>query len=196
MLIAITNIKGGVGKTTTAVALATMASRDGLATSVLDCDPQSSATLWWKNSRTEGAPLPFDVRAGNLASFPDDFSGEWVFVDCPPSGRVCDAAVESADFVIVPTTPASCDMQQTWSTVEHLQKLGKMYAVLVCKASAPRTRSLRMTVDELNDREVSCFETIVPQREDVKNYFGHAFQKPMYGYENVWEELKGALDGD
>ena len=46
MIVAVVNIKGGVGKTTTAIALATLAARAGLDTVVLDADEQSSASLW------------------------------------------------------------------------------------------------------------------------------------------------------
>ena len=46
MIISIINLKGGVGKTTTAIALATAAQRDGKDVEVYDTDPQSSASLW------------------------------------------------------------------------------------------------------------------------------------------------------
>ena len=43
-IVAVTNIKGGVGKTTTAVNLAYLAARDGQATVLWDLDPQGAAT--------------------------------------------------------------------------------------------------------------------------------------------------------
>ena len=46
MIISTINLKGGVGKTTTAIALATAAVRDGKDVELYDCDPQSSASLW------------------------------------------------------------------------------------------------------------------------------------------------------
>src|SRR5690606_29375646 len=44
-VIAVYNIKGGVGKTSTAVNLAYLAARDGYRTLLWDLDPQGSATL-------------------------------------------------------------------------------------------------------------------------------------------------------
>ncbi len=46
MIISAMNLKGGVGKTTTAMSLATAAEREGKDVEVYDCDPQSSAQLW------------------------------------------------------------------------------------------------------------------------------------------------------
>ena len=43
-VLAVHNIKGGVGKTTTAVNLAWLAARDGYGTLLWDLDPQGAAT--------------------------------------------------------------------------------------------------------------------------------------------------------
>lgn len=68
MIVAVVNIKGGVGKTTTAIALATLAARAGLDTVVLDADEQSSASLWAWNAEQDGRPLPFPVESANIAT--------------------------------------------------------------------------------------------------------------------------------
>ena len=46
MIISVINLKGGSGKTTTAMALATAAARHNRNVSVLDTDPQGDATTW------------------------------------------------------------------------------------------------------------------------------------------------------
>jgi len=58
MMIAVVNTKGGVGKTTTAVHLATLFSRQG-PTLLIDADPQASAASWAAWRRESGrSPSP------------------------------------------------------------------------------------------------------------------------------------------
>ncbi|MBI2569304.1 MAG: ParA family protein [Candidatus Schekmanbacteria bacterium] len=47
-IVAIYNVKGGVGKTTAAVNLAYLAARDGLRTLIWDLDPQAAATFYFR----------------------------------------------------------------------------------------------------------------------------------------------------
>lgn len=59
MKYAVVNTKGGVGKTTTAVHLATMLARFGK-TLLIDGDPQASAASWaaWRHDNPEHGPSP------------------------------------------------------------------------------------------------------------------------------------------
>jgi chromosome partitioning protein len=59
MIYAVVNTKGGVGKTTTAVHLATMLARSGK-TLLIDGDPQASAASWaaWRRDNPEYDPSP------------------------------------------------------------------------------------------------------------------------------------------
>lgn len=59
MIYAVVNTKGGVGKTTTAVHLATMLARDGHSL-LIDGDPQASAASWaaWRRDNPEYSPSP------------------------------------------------------------------------------------------------------------------------------------------
>lgn len=58
-IFAVVNTKGGVGKTTTAVHLATMLARQGK-TLLIDGDPQASAASWaaWRRDEDRGTPSP------------------------------------------------------------------------------------------------------------------------------------------
>jgi chromosome partitioning protein len=192
-IITITNLKGGTGKTTTAMALATAATRNGKMAKVLDADPQGSASLWAMTAAQLAESVPFDVAPANRVTIKTLHGGdEMVFIDCPPSGAVVDDALAAADYVIVPTTPSSMDMQQTWITAQTAAESGKPFAVLLTCARS-KTLSLAAVLQSIQDAGVSCFDARIPLREDVRNYFGHAFGAELYGYQDVYTELVDAL---
>ena len=131
MIISVINLKGGSGKTTTAMALATAAARHNRNVSVLDTDPQGDATTWAGDAEDAGETLPFTVDSANIGklkrlrkTMADD---ELVIIDCPPAGNVVDVACDVADFVIVPATQS-----------------GKQQAGRQRGQSHPRTRRQRL----------------------------------------------------
>ena len=70
MIYACVNTKGGVGKTTTAVHLATMLAKQGPAL-LIDGDPQGSAASWaaWRREHPQFAPSPTTTCLGGKAIF-------------------------------------------------------------------------------------------------------------------------------
>lgn len=196
MIIAVMNLKGGTGKTTTAVALATAAIRSGVTARVLDADPQGSSSLWAALASEDGEGLPFDVSPANVVTLRKVSGPDGVTViDCPPAGAVADAALEAADVVVVPTAPAAADVQQTWRTVAAVAAAGKPYAVVITQAR-PNTLSLAEAVGALEERDESFCDTVIPLREDIKNAFGSAFGPDLYGYDAVLGEVLDMMEGE
>lgn len=126
---AITNQKGGVGKTTLTVNLGAVVhdvlcgDPDHSPVLVVGCDPQRSAD-WWAN-RIED--LPFDVtstedpdeirRLGDLPQY------QHIFVDTPGSLEkegVLAAVLEVADDVLVPMTPEPLSFDPTARVIEQI----------------------------------------------------------------------------
>lgn len=192
MIVALTNLKGGAGKTTSCMMLATAAARAGYEAHVIDADPQGSSSLWADAAEEEGSPLEFDVRPGNVASvrrLPVDDEAWW-FIDLPPAGKVIDSAVSVADLVLIPTPPKPADVLQTWSTIEGLGDVP--YAVLLVMVARGR-KALDATMDAM--RDVPLIETQIPLREGISNQFCHGVGRNLFGYDHVFSEIKEALRG-
>lgn len=192
MIITIANAKGGVAKTTSAMYLAAAFTRryDGSAAIVLDADPQSSASLWRDLAEDSGETLGMvDVRAANISTLQrlqDRPSGTLTIVDAPPQGRLLEAAVEAADFVVVPISDSPLDLQQAWATMAAIPA-GKPSAVLIVRAET-KTRAYEATVEALDAQGTPRFDTVVRKRQDVKAAMGHRPAK-LHEYAQVLGEL-------
>ena len=198
MIISLLNLKGGVGKTTSCIALATAAAREGKDVVVLDADPQGSATFWADNADDNERPLPFEVNAANPATikraakkFQGD-SDKWAFIDCPPNGTILDAAQEASDFVIIPTGTGNADLVKTAETVRTMEANDKLYAVLLTRVLT-NTNGFKVAQENLENGSISFFDAAIRQKEDLKGYFGLPFGSSLYGYEDVYNEIKEAL---
>lgn len=121
VIIAIANLKGGVGKTTTAMHLAAVAERRGNTSVVLDADSERSALEW----ATTG-DLSFRVERANPDSLARqaralEADGAVVIIDGPPNSRdLLWSAASVADRVVVPISPTGLDVNRLRSTLEVL----------------------------------------------------------------------------
>jgi chromosome partitioning protein len=121
VIVALVNLKGGVGKTTSTLYFAAVAEKRGEKPIVLDADNERSALEW-----AEAGELPFDVleakkdglarQARALAN-----EGHTVIIDAPPNSReVLWAAAAVADRVVVPVAPTGVDVNRLRATLEVL----------------------------------------------------------------------------
>ncbi len=196
MIITIANAKGGVAKTTTSLYLAASYTRrfPERAATILDADPQASASLWRDLAEDAGENMGLvEVLPANLSTLQrlDRWPNtDLIVVDAPPQGRLLEASIEAADFVIVPTSDSPLDLQQAWATMAAIGE-GKPSAVLLVRAETA-TRAYAATISALDTQATPRFDTIVRKRQDVKAAMGHAPIK-LWEYPQVLDEIMEAI---
>ena len=143
---AISNQKGGTGKTTLSMNFAAGLARRGR-TLVIDADPQGSAGQW-TGLAPDNRPFPVSVIAvaGNLARevnrFRQDY--QYVVIDCPPTleTETTRLAMSVSDTILIPVLPSPIDLWASVRLAEAIEqaKLGnpKLGAYLVINQLEPR----------------------------------------------------------
>ena len=138
--IAILSQKGGAGKTTLAVNLATAAQLAKKQTVIIDIDPQASAT-GWGDSRLSETPIVISAQPSRLQKVieaANENGADFVFIDTSPhseSGAL--AAARLADFILIPCRPAILDLRAISNTID-IVKLAACKAAVVLTCVPPR----------------------------------------------------------
>lgn len=143
MILCISSLKGGVGKTTIAAHIAVAAQRAGKGPVVLiDLDPQGSLTAWWTERQADDVALadlgskPIAQACGELKAS----GAKLIVIDTPPatSSIVADA-IAAADLVLIPTRPSPHDLRAVGNTLDLVEAHGKR-AVFAVNAATARAR--------------------------------------------------------
>jgi chromosome partitioning protein len=135
-VISVIGQKGGNGKTTLALALATVARGQVV---VIDLDPQTTATNWMDRRGSE-SPLVVSCQVSRLQQVLDSASksgAQLVIIDTP--GKSTDAAIaaaRAASLVLLPVRPQLFDIE-TLRSVGDILKLANNPPALVVVNAAP-----------------------------------------------------------
>jgi len=178
--------KGGVGKTTSAVVLATQLALKTTVT-VLDGDPNKPIENWAKGGNTpEKMTVVSDVDEENIIERIEDAakSSAFVIVDLEgTASKIVVLAVSQADFVVVPSQGSHLDGQQAGRAFRVIEQQEKMmrrmdptyslpYAVLLTRTnSAIRTRTLTHIQSGLLEKGIPIFKTELNDREAFRAMF-------------------------
>ncbi len=198
--ISVVGLKGGVGKTTTAVFLGQAAHDAGHSVVVIDADPQASAVKWAAEAGDHLGPTVIGQATAGLARTIDrlDADADVTIIDTPPhgAGAVTAGALAVADLAIIPVGPTPAEMTQLADSIEMVREAGCPFAVVLVRARGG-TRSREDAAAALAAADgVPFASTVIPLREAVAQApTGGKPPTARSGYAELWAELEGALDG-
>lgn len=191
--IAFVSPKGGVGKTTAAVLLATEIAQKGKAVTLIDADPNRPISAW---GRLPGVPENLAVisEVGEESIIDEIEKAEsespFVIVDLEGTANLMVGyAISRCDFVIIPSQGSQLDAKEATKAIRLIQQQEKAfkrsipYAVLLTRTSAAiRTRSLRHIQDQLERHGVQLFNVQIIEREAFRAIF--SFGGPLAGLDH------------
>jgi chromosome partitioning protein len=138
MIIAVTNSKGGVGKSTLSVHLAAWLHQLGHRITLADCDTQQSSSEWIREAMPEVKTVRFDNPDSILNELPQlNQEADFVVADGPGSQtETSRALLLRADLAIVPCKASMLEVRALAKATERLRqaqdiRVGKPTAVIV-----------------------------------------------------------------
>lgn len=200
MKIVVAALKGGVGKTTTAVYLAAVAAAGQRSVTVVDTDPQASAADWLDGTEDPALePVGF-VEAPTERLLAKALDGvardadEAAVVDTPPGHeRLLAKALEWADVVVVPTRVGGVETPRVEAVLEMVPR--KVPAGLVICSARTFTRDYQEAVTEWTAAGVPVWGT-VPERVSIAaGPEGWLSEDGLEAYRGVWRRTLRAVRG-
>ncbi len=199
--IVIASPKGGSGKSTTAVVLATELAAAGAEVTLLDCDPNRSVTLW-----SERAPVPRRVTVLSGVTEAEivrvikarDRDGHIVVVDLEGvASRLVSRAISQADLVLTPmratTLDATIGVRALALVAEEEEALGRRipHAVVFTMTRAVRSTQHKGIEASLKAQGVDLVEPALMERAAFSALFefgGDLRSMPVQG------RMEGAVE--
>jgi len=176
--------KGGAGKTTAALILATEIADKGVGVTVIDADPETYIDSW---SKLPDKPQKLNViKSPTEQSIIDDIAkasaqSPFVIIDLEGTANMLVAyAIAHSDLVIIPLQPSNLDAKGAAKALQLVKQQEKAFrrhiphAILFTRTKAAiRTRTLAHIQQELQRAQVSVFHSQLMEREVYRALFSY-----------------------
>ena len=174
--------KGGAGKSTAAVLLATELANRGAAVAVIDADPNRPVSQWAKRpGKPESLTVVSEVTEKSIIGLIDEAASANAFVVVDLEGTasvMVGYAISRADLVIIPTQGSHLDAAESTKAINLVRSQEEAFgrtipfAVLFTRTSAAiRPRTLQSVESELAAKKIPIFKTHLLEREAYRAIF-------------------------
>lgn len=183
--IVITSPKGGAGKSTAAVILATECARMGLDVTLLDCDQttgrETALEIWGRAGEIpKGVTLKLRILEADVIKTikAGEGDGRLVIVDLGgAASRLATRAISQADLVLVPMRPTTLDVRIGAAAIqmvaEEEETLGRSipFAVVLSATKAIKSNAHRELIKGLAEQGVEVISPELLERGAFAGFF-------------------------
>ena len=179
MKISITNLKGGVGKTTITVNLASAFTQRGKSVCIIDTDLKQHSSLEWAGARGEDRPTiqvfavePNQVNTKMLKSMEEKF--DLIIIDGTPQlSELATRTILASDIILIPILPSIFDFRAFETFFQLLNELketkqsnglGNVEAYIVMNRVNEKTNVSKEIVEGLKSYQIPILETKISSR--------------------------------
>jgi chromosome partitioning protein len=202
------NPKGGAGKTTSALILASELATKGAGITIIDADPEKWISQWGAlPGRPDNLRVIGEVTEDSIVDQIEEAAmlSQFVIVDLEGTASLMVAnAIGMADLVLIPTQGASMDAKGAAKTIRLIHNQARMarrsipHAVLLTRTSAAITsRALRNVRDQLDKAGISMLSTSLVERaayRDILDYGGLLSQLDPDQVSNLDKAIENARE--
>jgi chromosome partitioning protein len=174
--------KGGAGKSTAAVLLATELAERGATVTIIDADPNKPVSRWAKRpGKPANLAVLADVTEDTVIDAIEQAATESAFVVVDLEGTASMTvgyAISRADLVVIPTQGSQLDAAEAVKAIKLVRRQERAFgktiplAVLFTRtSSAIRPRSLQSIEVEFRQNEIRMFGTQIHERDAYRAIF-------------------------
>jgi chromosome partitioning protein len=177
MVIAVTNLKGGVGKTTVTTNLAVSFTQRGKDVCIVDTDLGQQSSMEWSGNRSEDrARIPvFGVSIKQLNKEVADLAKRFdiVLIDGTPQlSELADRTILASDLLVIPLTPSIYDFRGFENFLVRFEQVkglkeasgGLVRAFILLNRVVPNTNVSKDIEDAVKEYEVEVLKTKLANR--------------------------------
>ncbi|MGI4831626.1 MAG: ParA family protein [Janthinobacterium lividum] len=193
-VIAVSNPKGGAGKSTATLLISTYLAQRGATVCVLDADPNQPILDWKTNGKSATTvEVIGGVRETNLMEILDQQEHQFIFIDLEGTASVLvSRSIALADFVIVPVQASAVDVRQASKAIRAVRDEERVaqrsnsqrtipYKVLMTRTPAPGApvSSVQQQLEaEIAKAGIPRFKTSLAERLAYKAIFVERLSLP------------------